>query len=286
MPDAPTVAELLSRARSLGVDRLDAQCLLAFALSRSRSWLLAHGDARVAAADVGTLWPLLQRRAAGEPLAYLVGEREFHGLKLHVNPDVLVPRSDTETLVDWAIELMAAEDRPLVVDLGTGSGAIALALKQACPQADVHASDNSAAALALARDNGSRLGLRVSWHLGDWWHALADSPARRFDLAVANPPYIAVGDPHLAALCHEPRVALVPSGDAADGLADLERLIRGAPRHLHPGGWLLLEHGFDQGAAVRQRLQASGFCELETRADLGGRARVTGGRSPGAAAWL
>ena len=281
MPEVSTVDELLAHARALGVDRLDAQCLLAHAASRSRAWLLAHGDEPVAHPAAEALRPLLQRRAAGEPLAYLLGEREFHGLMLRVTPDVLVPRPDTETLVDWAIELMAGNDQACVVDLGTGSGAIALALKHACPHADVHATDASAAALAVARDNGLRLGLPVSWHLGDWWQALADWPRERFDLAAANPPYIAAGDPHLEALRHEPRAALVPAGDAADGLADLERVIARAPSRLRPGGWLLLEHGYEQASRVCQRLLEHGFCDVATREDLAGQPRVSGGRTPG-----
>jgi release factor glutamine methyltransferase len=271
-----TAGEALAQARALGVDRLDAQCLVAHVLKRTRTWVLAHDDDVLDAAVAASLATLLRRRAGGEPLAYLIGEREFHGLSLQVTPDVLVPRQDTETLVDWAIELLDGELAPLaapcVIDLGTGSGAIALAVKHARPRAEVHASDLSAAALAVARRNGERLGLRVSWHAGSWWHA---APGRRFDLALANPPYVALGDPHLAALTHEPGSALVPSGDTGDGLADIERIACGARAHLNPGAWLLIEHGFDQADAVRRCLQRAGLEGACTRADLAGQSRVS-----------
>jgi len=271
VPDLVTVAQVLAHARRLGVDRLDAQLLLAHHLGRSRAWLLAHDEAPVG--DPERVLALLTRRSAGEPLAYLVGEREFHGLVLRVTPDVLVPRPDTETLVDWAIELLAGRHDPRVVDLGTGSGAIALAIKHACPTASVHASDQSAAALAVARANGDRLGLALTWHGGDWWQAI--DRGLRFDLVVANPPYIAPGDPHLAALRHEPQAALVaPQG----GMAALEVIIDGAPGRLEPGGWLLLEHGFDQASAVCHRLRQAGFEAVATRRDLAGHPRASAGR--------
>ena len=271
MPELATVAQALAHARLIGVDRLDAQLLLAHQLSRPRAWLLAHDDTPVA--DSAALLVLLTRRAAGEPLAYLTGEREFHGLLLHVTPDVMVPRPDTETLVDWALELLAGTDPPCIVDLGTGSGAIALAIKHACPIAQVHASDTNPAALAIARGNGERLALPVTLHQGDWWQAI--DPALRFDLALANPPYIAPGDPHLAALRHEPLSALLAQGD---GLADIERIVAGTRARLNPSGWLLLEHGFDQAAAVRERLVQAGFKAVSTRQDMAGQPRVSAGR--------
>ena len=274
MPELSTVAQALAFARTLGIERLDAQLLLAHQLGRPRAWLLAHDEAPIA--DSSALTALMARRAAGEPLAYLVGEREFHGLMLHVTPDVLVPRPDTETLVDWALELLAGLPAPWIVDLGTGSGAIALALKHAYPQATVHASDASQAALAVARANGTRLSLPVTWHGGDWWQAL--DPGQCFDLAVANPPYIAPGDPHLAALRHEPQTALVADGDRGDGLAAIDCIVAGAPAHLRPGAWLLLEHGCDQADAVRERLRQAGFACVTTRTDLAGQPRVSGGR--------
>jgi release factor glutamine methyltransferase len=277
VPESATIAHALAHARALGVDRLDAQLLLAHQLGCSRAWLLAHDDAALTGTARDALHALLARRVAGEPLAYLVGEREFHGLSLRVTRDVLVPRPETETLVDWALELLARIEAPRVADLGTGSGAIALAIKHACPRAQVHASDASAAALAVARDNGQRLGLAVAWHRGDWWQALGKT--ERFDLALANPPYVAAGDPHLAALRYEPREALVASGGpAADGLADLRRIVSGASGHLNAGAWLLLEHGFEQAGAVRVRLQRAGFESVTTRLDLSGQPRVSGGR--------
>ena len=280
MPELATIAHALAYARALGVDRLDAQLLLAHQLGRSRAWLLAHDDATLTATQGDAMGVLLARRKAGEPLPYLVGEREFHGLVLRVTPDVLVPRPETETLVDWALELLADIEAARIAELGTGSGAIALALKHACPSAQVHASDASAAALAVARDNGLRLGLAVAWHQGDWWQALGG--ARRFDLAVANPPYIAAGDPHLGALRYEPREALVATGDPGNGLADIERIAAAAPDFLNAGAWLLLEHGFDQAGAVRELLQHAGFGSVSTRIDLAKQPRVSGGRLGGA----
>ena len=274
MPDAPTVAGALALARELGVERLDAQLLLAHQLGRTRAWLLAHGDTPVA--DSAALHSVFARHAAGEPLAYLVGEREFRGLSLRVTPDVLVPRPDTETLVDWALDLLAMLAAPRVVDLGTGSGAIALAIKHICPRAQVHATDFSPAALAVARSNGERLTLPVSWHRGYWWQGL--DAALRFDLAVANPPYVAPGDPHLAALRHEPYAALVARDDRGDGMADIERIVAGAADHLSPGAWLLIEHGFDQSQFVCCRLREAGFEAVGSRADLAGHPRVSGGR--------
>ena len=279
MLELATIAHALVHARALGVDRLDAQLLLAHQLGRSRAWLLAHDDATLTGADCDALHALLARRVAGEPLPYLVGEREFHGLALRVTHDVLVPRPETETLVDWALELLAGADAPRVADLGTGSGAIALALKHACPGAQVHASDASAAALAVARDNGQRLGLSVAWHLGDWWQALGSTDP--FDLVMANPPYIAAGDPHLRALRFEPHEALVARGDPDNGLADIERIVSGAAGHLNAGAWLLLEHGFAQADAVREHLRDVGFGSVTTRLDLAGQPRATGGRLGG-----
>lgn len=271
VPELKSVAQALAHARFLGIDRLDAQLLLAHHLGRPRAWLLAHDEAAIG--DASTFLVLLMRRAAGEPLAYLVGEREFHGLQLRVTPDVLIPRPDTETLVDWALELLADIESPRVLDLGTGSGAIALAIKRACPRARVDASDASPAALAVARENGERLALPVGWHLGDWWQAI--DPALSFDLVVANPPYVAPGDPHLASLRHEPQAALVAQHQ---GLAALETIAIGAGNHLGSGAWLLLEHGFDQAAAVGRSLREAGFESVATRCDLAGHERVSGGR--------
>lgn len=283
-PEGPSIAQALVGARSQGVDRLDAQLLLAHQLRRPRAWLLAHDDHPLAAADSQALAVLFARRAAGEPLAYLVGAREFYGLTLRVTPDVLVPRPDTEALVDWALELLAGPlattEAPGVVDLGTGSGAIALAVKQACARACVVATDTSLAALAVARGNGERLGLPVTWLAGDWWQALPATPSLSVHLALANPPYIAPDDVHLPALTHEPHAALVAPGDRGDGLAAIERILAGVADHLAPGGWLLFEHGFEQAEPVRARLRAAGFVAVTTRVDLAGQPRVSGGRWP------
>ena len=268
------VGEWLQRARNMGVTRLDAQLLLAHHLGRPRTWLLAHDDEMLTAEAARPALTDLEHRAAGVPLAYLLGEREFHGLVLKVDPAVLVPRPETEGLVDWALELAPALPLPRLADLGTGSGAVALAFKHRMPAFDVDASDRSAAALAVAEANGRHLGLKVNWLAGDWWQAHA---GRRYGLAVSNPPYLADGDPHLPALRHEPRHALVAG---PDGLADLHRIVQGAPAHLAPGGWLLLEHGFDQAPEVRELLLRAGFGAVQTRADLAGLPRCTGGRHP------
>jgi release factor glutamine methyltransferase len=270
-----TVGAALQGARALGLDRLDAQLLLARVLQRPRTWLLAHDEAPLSPAQQAAFEATCRRRADGEPLAYLVGEREFHGLSLKITPAVLVPRPDTETLVDWALELLRGplgSDPPEVADLGTGSGAIALALKHHHPAARVCAVDCSAEAVALARANAVQHGLEVEFHVGPWWQPLQ---GRRFHLVVSNPPYVAADDPHLAALRHEPLQALTPGGD---GLAAIEAIVGDAARHLHRGGWLLLEHGHDQAEAVRKGLGAAGLEALQTRHDLAGRPRCTGGR--------
>ena len=273
-----TVAQALAEAASLGLDRLDAQWLLGHVLGQGRTWMLTHEDQSLPADMVGVWQGLVQRRVAGEPFAYLVGERDFHGLKLHVSPAVLVPRPDTETLVDWALELLAgelaAQTSPAVIDLGTGSGAIALAVRQAWPHCHMTAVDLSPAALAQAQANGERLGIPVHWRQGSWWEAVA---GQRFDLVLSNPPYIAEGDPHLAALSHEPLQALA---SGPDGLDAIRRIVADAAAHLLPGAWLLLEHGWDQAAAVRALLQAAGFEQVATRRDLGQQERCTGGRWP------
>ena len=275
-----TVGEALALARRLGVARLDAQLLLGHMLRRDRSWLIAHDEA--ALDDTAREWfeQALAQRRDDVPLAYLVGQREFHGLTLEVGPGVLVPRPETEVLVDWALSLLGrpvpGAPPPRVVDLGTGSGAIALALRHRAPWLQVTAVDRSTQALEIARRNAERLGLTVEFVAGSWWQGLS---GRRFDLAVSNPPYVASQDPHLQALRHEPLEALTPGGD---GLSALHAIIDGAPAHLVPGGWLLLEHGHDQAPMVRRHLQATGFVQCETRQDLAGLPRCTGGRWPGA----
>jgi release factor glutamine methyltransferase len=270
------IADALNAARALGVARLDTQWLLEHLLGQPRTWLMAHDDALLTDAQATTLQRLLARRAAGEPLAYLVGEREFCGLALQVTPAVLVPRPETELLVEWALEHLPEDTEAAVVDLGTGSGAIALALQAARPRARVMASDASSEALAVARANAQRLGLPAQFVQGDWWAPLA---GQRFAVAVSNPPYIAGDDPHLAALSHEPRGALTPEGD---GLGALRRVIRGAQEYLAHGAWLLLEHGHDQAPAVQALLREAGFSSVQTRDDLAGLPRCTGACWPGA----
>lgn len=271
------VADALALARTRGLDRLEAHLLLAELLGRDRGWLIAHDGDALSAEQAMRFEDWLTRRLQDVPLAYLSGYKEFHGLRLRVNADTLVPRPDTEVLVDWALELLqtAAWPTPELVDMGTGSGAIALALKHRYPAAQVDAVDLSAGALKIARANAAALGLAVEFHQGDWWQALA---SRRFDLIVSNPPYIAGADPHLPALRHEPLSALTPGGD---GLSALQNLIQGAPAHLRAGGWLLLEHGYDQAEAVTRLLSAQGFKQIHTRQDLGDQPRVSGGRWPG-----
>jgi release factor glutamine methyltransferase len=265
-----TVRSALAAARALGLDRLDAQLLLAHVLGKPRAWLLAHDDEALGDEQAARHAALCRERADDVPLAYLTGEREFHGLPLAVGPGVLVPRPETEHLVDWALECLQGRTAARVVDLGTGSGAIALAIARACPQADVTAVERSAPALAIARGNGQKLGLAVQWRAGDWWQPLK---GERFDVVVSNPPYIAEGDAHLAALRHEPRSAL---SAGADGLDDLRAIVEGAPSHLVAGGWLLLEHGYDQGAAVRALFGHPAWASVGTRRDLAGLERCTG----------
>jgi len=264
------VTQALALARSQGLTRLDAQLLLCHHLQRPRSWLLAHDHELLPPAIEVALRDDFVQRAAGVPLAYLTGEREFHGLRLAVTPAVLDPRPDTETLVDWALQWLSGRTRPTVLDLGTGSGAIAIAVAHARPDAIVTATDLDAAALAVARANAHTHGVVLECLLGSWWTPLG---GRRFDLVLSNPPYIAADDAHLAALGHEPQHALTPGGD---GLDALRTLAAGAALHLHPTGAVILEHGFDQAAAVRTLLHGAGLVAAQTRTDLGGQDRCTG----------
>ena len=272
--EAITVANWLAQARTQGLDRLDAQLLLGHQLRRNRAWLIAHDDAVLSAEDLASLQGLLDQRLAGVPMAYLLGHKDFHGLELAVTPAVLVPRPDTEVLVDWALDVLSNPTNPThpkVVDLGTGSGAIALAVRHRAPQAVMHASDVRADALSVAQGNGQRLNLPVEWRQGSWWSPWAGC---RFDLALSNPPYIDGDDVHLAALHAEPTHALTPG---PDGLADLRQIIEAAPPHLNRGAWLMLEHGYQQGEAVRSLLRQAGFSQVTTRRDLGGQERCTAG---------
>jgi release factor glutamine methyltransferase len=275
-----SVASAWRTAMHEGLDRLDAQALLGHVLGltpeRVRAWLLAHDTDPLPIAAQDAYQALVSRRAGGEPLAYLVGEKEFFGLALQVSPDVLVPRPDTEIVVEWALECLHPLKTPRVLDLGTGSGAIALAIKRSRPDAEVTAVDLSEAALAVARANAQRLGLPVRLAPGFWWGALPD-PSERFELVVSNPPYIPVGDEHLPALRHEPALALA---SGADGLDDIRSIVSGAPARLEPGGWLLLEHGYNQSSQVQEILQAAGLFEVSSRLDLAGHLRCTGARRP------
>lgn len=270
-----TVAQAASWAQTLGLPRLDAQVLLLHALGRAphdRAWLLAHGDDALDAAAQTTFADATQRRLNTEPVAYITGQKEFFGLTLQVDKRVLDPRADTETLVEWALSCMADTLTPEVVDLGTGSGAIALALKHSRPDAAVRAVDASADALVVASANAKRLGLAVTFHHGSW---LAPLNGHTFDAIVSNPPYVASDDAHLAELKHEPLTALA---SGADGLDDIRVIVREAVRHLKPNGWLLLEHGFDQAHAVQTLLGNQGFVNVQSRPDLAGILRCTGGQ--------
>ncbi|MEQ1806123.1 MAG: peptide chain release factor N(5)-glutamine methyltransferase [Burkholderiaceae bacterium] len=274
-----TVAQALASARTSGLDALDAQVLLAKSLKRPRSWLLAYGDAQIDAGRLGEFAAWVARRARGEPLAYLTGEKEFCGLLLHVGPAVLIPRPETEHLVQWGVEILrerlAAIGEAQVLDLGTGSGAIALAVKAAHPAARLVASDVDANALSMAQHNAKRLALDIEFQQGPWWAAVAP---QTFHLVLCNPPYVSSSDPHLAALTFEPQRALTPG---ATGLEALQSVVQNAPEHLHAAAWLLVEHGFDQAGQVRELMQRRGFAEVQTRRDLAGHARCTGGCWPG-----
>ncbi len=267
-----TVTEAMHSARAQGIDRLDTQLLLCAVLDKPRSWLLAHDTDPLPLEAATRFAELSARRAQGEPLAYLLGAKEFYGLSLRVAPGVLVPRADTETLVDWALDVLPAERSTHVLDLGTGSGAIALAIRSRRPHASVTAVDASPEALAIAADNARRLHLPLELLAGAWFEPLG---TRRFDLIVSNPPYIAEGDPHLPALRFEPVQALTAG---RDGLDDLRQIARQAGHHLEPGGWLLLEHGHDQAEPVQALLRDAGFSAIATRHDLGGQPRCTGGQ--------
>lgn len=256
----------------------EARILCMAALGVTHAWLLTHGDKPLTTAQQAQCEALVERRLQGEPVAHILGQREFFGLSLQVTPDTLIPRPDTETLVEAALARMHPPDRPpllRILDLGTGTGAIALALASHGHACQVTAVDASAAALAVAASNARALGLdNVQCVLSDWFSALE---GQRFDLIVSNPPYIAENDPHLQQgdVRFEPQSALV---SGVDGLDDLRHLIEQAPRFLNPSGWLLLEHGYNQAAAVQALCAAQGFKQIQTLFDLGQQPRVTLGQ--------
>lgn len=269
-----TVATLLRQARER-IDPAEAELLLAHALGRSRTWLLVHADDEIAADDAARFEALVERRVAGEPVAYLTGSRGFWTLDFAVTPATLIPRPETELLVELALARIPADADARIADLGTGSGAIALAIAKERPRSRVVATDASVEALDVARENAKRNGIgNVEFRHGDWFAPLA---GETFDLIASNPPYIALGDPHLGEgdLRFEPASAL---SSGSDGLDAIRAIVRDAPSHLRAGGWLLLEHGWEQGEAVCALLHAAGFVEITTERDLEGRDRVTLGR--------
>ena len=310
-PAGPTLDDLIRHSQ---LPRAEARRLLAYLTGQPLTWFMAHGNDPADPDIAPRFQALAKRRRAGEPLAYLLGQQEFYGRPFAVSPAVLIPRADTETLVETALEQLARLRRqrcavPLsLLELGTGSGIIAITLALEAPDTEVHAVERSPEALAVAQQNAKALGAdRIHWHAGSWWQALANAtgsheatenaataaqttspitarqgrptepPARRFDLIVSNPPYIAANDHHLQQgdLRFEPPQALAAG---PDGLDDLRIIIGGAPAHLNPGGWLLLEHGYDQETPVQALLRDAGFADVFTRRDLAGQPRVSGGR--------
>jgi release factor glutamine methyltransferase len=271
----PTIAQAIAEFHAQGLDLTDIRMLMLHALGQptdARAWLLAHDTDTLSEPVQRTLGALAQRRLAGEPVAYLVGYKEFFGLNLHVTPDVLVPRPDTETLVEWALETLE-KHQARVIDLGTGSGAIALALKATRPDLQVEAVDFSTAALGVAQRNAQRLGLDVHFQQGSW----LGSTQGLFQTIASNPPYIREDDNHLPALRYEPRQALT---SGSDGLDDIRIIIDQASTRLLPGGCLLLEHGYDQASAVRTLMSKAGFIGVQSRKDLAGIERCSGGEWP------
>ncbi len=270
-----TYGDLLAHARALEIDAADAAILICHRLGISRAHLIAFAERSVSAARAAEIHTDFSARARGVPVAYLCGVQEFYGLALAVSPAVLIPRSDTETLVDTALAAFSRNDVINALDLGTGSGAIALALKSERPDWQITAVDRSDAALAIARENASNLKLDVKFLTGDWFAPVQGN----FELIVANPPYIAYGDPHLTQgdLRFEPNAALAAD---AQGLADLVHIINNAKRFLHHAGWLMLEHGHLQGPAVNAYLAQAGYVKIRTIKDLGDNDRVSIGQWP------
>ncbi len=266
---------LLSATQS-GIERLDAQLLLLHALGKSQSdrvWLITHDTESLSEPVILAFQVLCQRRQQGEPLAYLVGSKPFFGLDLQVDKRVLVPRPDTETLVEWALTLAVSSNKTTsLLDMGTGSGAIALAIKHSKPDWQVTALDASIDALIVAQNNAKRLNLNINFLLSSWFDALSNE---KFDVIVSNPPYIVEGDWHMTVLAYEPKQALT---SGADGLDDIRQIIAHAPQFLISNGWLLLEHGYDQAAVVRDLLDKRGFVQVQSKLDLAGIERCSGGQ--------
>ncbi len=267
--------QLIQRFSDSDSAALDADCLLCAVLSCTRTYLRTWPEQELTPEQVEQAEQLAVRREQGEPVAYILGVREFWSLPLQVSPATLIPRPDTEALVEWAVTLLSDKGQgQKALDLGTGTGAIALALKSEMPALSMWALEREPAALDLARRNAARLGFQVNFLASNWFAALNE---RNFQLIVSNPPYIDVADPHLSQgdVRFEPHTALVAE---EDGLADIRQIIEQAPDYLAPGGWLLLEHGWQQAEAVRELLLARGFHAVITRQDLGGQERVSGGQ--------
>ena len=276
MPGAPTISAALAAAQQ-ATDRIEARVLLREVLNQSDAYLLAHGDYTLTIEQAKQYVALVVRRVAGEPIAYITGRREFYGREFKVTPAVLIPRPETELLVELALQRLPADAPCRVLDLGAGSGCIGITIAAERPQAQVTVVDASEAALEIARANAAQWAPSNTTLLhSDWYSAIA---AERYDLIVANPPYVAEGDAHLQQgdLRFEPRSALA---SGVDGLSDLHRIIAGAPPHLRAGGWLLLEHGFDQAVACAWLLEAAGFQDVFNAPDLAGVPRVSGGQWP------
>ena len=268
------VAQCLTRSQVLGLPRLEAQILFLHAAGRSlhdRAWLLAHDTDEVLPEQLAAFEAFAQRRLQHEPVAYILGQKDFFGLRLAIDKRVLDPRPDTEVLVEWALACGEGLARPRYLDLGTGSGAIALALKSQLSEAEVLAVDNSAEALSLAAQNAQHLALNVSFLQSNWFSQVQG----KFNVLVSNPPYIEDHDPHLAQLTHEPLQALT---SGADGLQDIRNIVQNGPNHLEMGGWLLIEHGWRQAAAVRGLLEQAGFKQVQSKLDLAGIERCSGGK--------
>lgn len=276
-----TLQHALQTAQHQGLARIDAQMLLLHVMNQpgaDRAWLLVHDQDLLSASQWQHFQQVCVQRLDGMPIAYLTGHKEFFGLSLQIDARVLDPRPDTETLVEWALDILAhytTPHVPSIADLGTGSGAIALALQRHCTHAHILAIDTSAAALEVARANAHSLQLPVRWMQSHWLEQVPLSKGGNFDLIVSNPPYICEDDPHLSALQYEPRTALT-SGN--DGLMDIRTIITQAPAYLKNNGWLLIEHGWNQAQAVRQLLHATGFGQVCSRQDLAGTERCTGGQ--------